>query len=117
MSTKTSEPTITNQQAGASAAAVDISHIRELFPVLQQEVNGQPLVYFDNAATTQKPKAVLDALNGYYTTMNANIHRGVHTLADRATAAFEVALFRCLFVLSFFVSFCGSCCFVFSVER
>ena len=68
---------------------LDVTKIREQFPVLHQEVNGQPLVYFDNAATNQKPQAVLDALNDYYKTMNANIHRGVHTLADRATAAFE----------------------------
>ncbi len=69
--------------------AFDIDRIRAQFPVLHQEVNGQQLVYFDNAATTQKPKVVLDALTDYYQTMNANIHRGVHTLADRATAAFE----------------------------
>ena len=68
---------------------LDIIKIREQFPVLHQEVNGQPLVYFDNAATTQKPKVVLDALSDYYSTMNSNIHRGVHTLADRATNAFE----------------------------
>lgn len=73
----------------SSTKDLDISKIREQFPVLHQEVNGQPLVYFDNAATNQKPQAVLDALNDYYKTMNANIHRGVHTLADRATAAFE----------------------------
>lgn len=90
MSNNASEHTIPNTPAGASAAsALDISKIREQFPVLQQEVNGHSLVYFDNAATTQKPKVVLDALNDYYTTMNANIHRGVHTLADRATTAFE----------------------------
>ncbi len=90
MNNHTSEHTITNTSSGTSSVPVlDISKIREQFPVLQQEVNGQPLAYFDNAATTQKPKVVLDALNDYYSTMNANIHRGVHTLADRATAAFE----------------------------
>ena len=73
----------------SSAKTLDLTKIREQFPVLHQEVNGQPLVYFDNAATTQKPQVVLDALNNYYNTMNANIHRGVHTLADLATAAFE----------------------------
>jgi cysteine desulfurase / selenocysteine lyase len=68
---------------------LDIEKIRQDFPILHQEVNGKPLVYFDNAATTQKPKAVIDALTGYYSGYNANIHRGVHTLADKATAAFE----------------------------
>lgn len=79
----TSAHTLKNQQG------LDIAAIREQFPVLHQQVNGHSLVYFDNAATTQKPQVVLDALNNYYTTMNANIHRGVHTLADRATQAFE----------------------------
>ncbi|SDL83489.1 cysteine desulfurase / selenocysteine lyase [Catalinimonas alkaloidigena] len=67
----------------------DVEKIRQDFPVLHQEVNGKPLAYFDNAATTQKPQAVLDALTHYYTQDNANIHRGIHTLAERATAAFE----------------------------
>lgn len=67
-----------------------IEQIRLDFPVLDQEVNGSPLIYFDNAATTQKPKAVLEALNQYYTLDNANIHRGIHALAERATAAFEL---------------------------
>lgn len=66
-----------------------IEDIRAQFPVLHQEVNGKPLVYFDNAATTQKPQRVIDALNHYYTGINANIHRGIHTLAERATEAFE----------------------------
>lgn len=68
---------------------LDINKIRKEFPVLDQEVNGKPLVYFDNAATNQKPQRVIDALVNYYQHDNANIHRGVHTLAERATAAFE----------------------------
>ena len=68
---------------------LDIQKIRADFPVLDQLVNGRPLVYFDNAATTQKPRAVLDALTRYYEHDNANIHRGIHTLAERATANFE----------------------------
>lgn len=68
---------------------LDIQKIREEFPILHQEVNGNPLVYFDNAATSQKPKSVIKAINDYYTQDNANIHRGVHTLAERATNAFE----------------------------
>jgi cysteine desulfurase/selenocysteine lyase len=67
----------------------DIEKIRSLFPVLHQEVHGKPLVYFDNAATTQKPQSVLDALMGYYNHDNSNIHRGAHALADRATRYFE----------------------------
>ena len=59
------------------------------FPILNREVKGKPLVYFDNAATSQKPQAVIDALVNYYTSYNANIHRGIHTLAEEATAAFE----------------------------
>lgn len=68
---------------------IDIAEIRQQFPILHQEVNGYPLAYFDNAATTQKPQVVIDALNGYYSEYNSNIHRGVHTLAEKATSAFE----------------------------
>lgn len=67
----------------------DLEKIRGLFPVLHQEVHGRPLVYFDNAATTQKPQSVLDALRNYYEHDNSNIHRGAHTLADRATRHYE----------------------------
>lgn len=72
-----------------STPAVSIEDIRKEFPVLNQEVNGHPLVYFDNAATTQKPKAVIDALIDYYQGYNSNIHRGIHTLAEKATKAYE----------------------------
>src|SRR6185437_3813897 len=67
----------------------DVAKIRELFPVLGREVNNQLLVYLDNAATSQKPQVVIDALNHYYSNYNANIHRGIHTLAEEATAAYE----------------------------
>ena len=69
---------------------LDILKIRADFPVLDQQVNGSPLIYFDNAATTQKPKSVIDALSHYYASDNANIHRGIHALAERATTAFEL---------------------------
>ncbi|CAI3264935.1 cysteine desulfurase [Enterococcus cecorum] len=69
----------------------DAKKIRADFPVLDQIVNDEPLIYLDNAATTQKPQAVLDVLNHYYLYDNANVHRGVHTLAERATAEFEEA--------------------------
>ena len=68
---------------------LDINKIRQDFPILEQSINGKKLVYFDNAATTQKPIQVLDALNDYYRGYNANIHRGIHHLAEKATAAFE----------------------------
>ena len=67
----------------------EILNIRSEFPVLDQQVNGHPLTYLDNAATTQKPQRVIDALTNYYSKDNANIHRGIHTLAERATKAFE----------------------------
>jgi cysteine desulfurase/selenocysteine lyase len=69
----------------------DVHNIRAQFPVLQRKVKGHPLVYFDNAATAQKPQVVIDALLNYYTGYNANIHRGIHTLAEEATAAFEAS--------------------------
>jgi cysteine desulfurase/selenocysteine lyase len=69
----------------------DVAAIRNLFPILNRKVKGKDLVYFDNAATSQKPIQVIDALVHYYTHYNANIHRGLHTLADEATAAYEAA--------------------------
>jgi cysteine desulfurase/selenocysteine lyase len=72
-----------------ATTAIDIEKIRAQFPVLEQKVNGKPLIYFDNAATNQKPKLVIDALVNYYQGYNANIHRGIHTLAEKATKAFE----------------------------
>ena len=67
----------------------DITRIRQDFPILSRQVHGKPLVYFDNAATSQKPQIVIDALSNYYQRYNANIHRGIHSLADEATAAYE----------------------------
>ena len=74
-----------------NAPAFDADRIRADFPILQQQVNGHPLVYLDNAATTQKPEAVIDAISNYYRHDNANVHRGSHALSDRATACFEAA--------------------------
>lgn len=74
---------------GATTAQFDIEKIRKEFPILHQEIEGHPLVYLDNAATTQKPQQVIKALNEYYEQYNANIHRGIHTLAEKATHAFE----------------------------
>ena len=73
------------------SSAFDVERIREDFPVLHQEVNGHPLVYLDNAATSQKPQCVIDALVDYYSTENSNVHRGVHTLSQRATDDYEAA--------------------------
>src|SRR5580765_4061272 len=69
----------------------DVSKIREDFPILHQQVHGHPLVYLDNAATTQKPRGVIDRLVRYYETENSNIHRGVYALSQRATTAYEEA--------------------------
>ena len=70
---------------------MDIEQIRADFPILHQQVNGKPLVYLDNGATTQKPQVVIDALANYYRTTNSNVHRGAHTLSDQATQMFEDA--------------------------
>jgi cysteine desulfurase/selenocysteine lyase len=75
----------------AAGAGFDVEKIRADFPILRRQIRGRPLTYLDNAATTQKPQAVLDALIGYYTTSNANVHRGVHLLSEIATEAHEVA--------------------------
>nr|MCU0384641.1 SufS family cysteine desulfurase [Flavihumibacter sp.] len=69
----------------------DVDSIREEFPILKRMVKGKPLVYLDNAATTQKPLAVIEGLTRYYSEYNANIHRGIHSLAEEATAAFEAS--------------------------
>ena len=73
---------------------LDIQKIRADFPILSQKVNGKPLVYFDNAATSQKPQVVIDAEANYYKEINANIHRGVHTLSQLATDAYEASRFK-----------------------
>jgi len=84
-----------NTQAAASVAvsknSYDINRIREDFPILSKKVHGKNLVYLDNAATAQKPTYVIDKVNRYYTSMNANIHRGVHALSQEATEGFESA--------------------------
>jgi cysteine desulfurase / selenocysteine lyase len=73
------------------AAALDVDAIRRDFPILHQQVNGKPLVYLDNAASSQRPQAVIDAISSYYQRDHANVHRGVHTLSQRATDAYEGA--------------------------
>src|SRR5437879_1827991 len=78
----------------AIAKPMNWASVRADFPILGQKVHGQPLVYFDNAATTQKPRAVIEPLAHYYERDNANVHRGIHELSNRATAAFEAARAR-----------------------
>src|SRR6186713_1473936 len=73
---------------------IDWRALRQDFPILDQEVHGHPLIYFDNAATSQKPRAVLEALRHYYEHDNANVHRGLHELSNRATEAYESARAR-----------------------
>jgi cysteine desulfurase/selenocysteine lyase len=75
----------------AATTSIDWNAIRQDFPILDQKVHGHPLVYFDNAATTQKPRAVIEALRRYYENDNANVHRGLHELSTRATEAYEGA--------------------------
>jgi cysteine desulfurase / selenocysteine lyase len=76
---------------GPLSDALDVSKIRKDFPILKQKIHGKPLVYLDNGATSQKPQIVIDTLNRYYAAENSNIHRGVHFLSERATAAYETA--------------------------
>lgn len=87
MTTETGIPT-------AQKKMVDWAKLRADFPILDQKVHGHPLIYFDNAASGQKPRAVLDALRHYYERDNANVHRGIHELSNRATAAFEASRAR-----------------------
>jgi cysteine desulfurase/selenocysteine lyase len=75
----------------SSAPALDVARVRADFPVLAQQVHGKPLVYLDNAATSQKPQAVIDAVSDFYAHSNANVHRGVHTLSVHATELYEGA--------------------------
>ncbi len=77
-----------------SSRTPDWSSLRKDFPILDQQVHGQPLIYFDNAATSQKPRAVINALRHYYERDNANVHRGIHELSNRATTAYEAARAR-----------------------
>ncbi|HEY6169676.1 MAG TPA: cysteine desulfurase [Verrucomicrobiae bacterium] len=81
----------TEASAPPMKKTTDWAALRRDFPILDQQVHGYPLVYLDNAATSQKPRAVLDALQHYYTRDNANVHRGIHELSNRSTAAFEAA--------------------------
>jgi len=75
----------------AASAAYDVESVRADFPILSEHIGDRPLTYLDNAASTQKPRSVLDAVTSYYEHDNANVHRGVHTLSERATIAFEGA--------------------------
>ena len=77
--------------SAVSGAVLDVARVRADFPILRRQVHGKPLVYLDNAATTQKPQHVLDAITAYYAGQNANVHRGVHLLSQEATDAFEAA--------------------------
>ena len=81
----------TSSHTGDPLLDFDVAKVKEDFPILNQTVNGHPLVYLDNAATSQKPQSVIDALVGYYSSDNSNVHRGVHTLSQRATDHYEEA--------------------------
>jgi cysteine desulfurase / selenocysteine lyase len=77
--------------AASASSTLDVARIRADFPILQRQVNGRPLIYLDNAATTQKPRQVIDSLVDFYTNTNANVHRGVHTLSVESTDLYEAA--------------------------
>src|SRR5690606_13312377 len=77
-------------EQATALVSFDVQRVREHFPILSRTVNGKPLVYLDNGATTQKPKQVVDAIQAYYTDINSNIHRGVHHLSQLATDAYEI---------------------------
>ena len=78
-------------EAKTAPPQFDVEAVRRDFPILSQQVNGKPLIYLDNAASSQRPEAVLQAMDRYYREMHSNVHRGAHTLGDRATSAFESA--------------------------
>src|SRR4051812_25495639 len=82
-------PTVEAGKSAAAPQSFNVAQIREQFPILKQLAHGHPLVYLDNAATTQKPSCVIDTLERYYSAENANIHRGIHLFSERATKAFE----------------------------
>jgi cysteine desulfurase/selenocysteine lyase len=85
------DPAVYQVIPGTATVGFDAERVRRDFPILHQQVNGHPLVYLDNAATTQKPESVIQAMVDYYRRDNANVHRGAHALSDRATGAFEGA--------------------------
>ncbi len=72
-------------------SGLNVYKLRKEFPILDQKVNGNPLIYFDNAATNQKPLSVINSISNYYKTINSNVHRGVHSLSEKATSAYEEA--------------------------
>ncbi len=88
---KPSPETLVKDAGQGSGIRLNVARIREDFPILRQKVHGKPLVYLDNAATSQKPQVVIDALARYYSSQNANIHRGVHALSELATYEYEKA--------------------------
>ena len=88
--TESSQTALSGNQIDTS---FDVNALRARFPILAKRIRGNPFIYLDNAATTQKPQSVIDVLNEYYTDQNANIHRGIHYLSEQATEAYEEA--RC----------------------
>src|SRR5882724_3629746 len=77
-----------------ASPTIDWTRLRQDFPILDEKVNGHPLIYFDNAATSQKPRLVVEAIKNYYEHNNANVHRGIHELSNRATEGYEAARAR-----------------------
>jgi cysteine desulfurase / selenocysteine lyase len=84
-------PALPIPMASAGSAPLDPVALRRDFPILRQEINGHPLIYLDSASSSQKPQVVIDALDAYYSDYNANVHRGIYTIGERATAEYERA--------------------------
>src|SRR5688500_17052063 len=82
---------VQDTRTGVARPTLDVARIRADFPILETLARGKPLVYFDNAATSQKPRSVIDAVSSYYESSNANIHRGVHYLSELATESYEAS--------------------------
>src|SRR5438445_1436096 len=91
MSIRPATKVLSPVQRIATPERFDVWEVRKDFPILRQKIHGQPLVYLDNAATSQKPQAVIDTLSRFYATDNSNVHRGVHLLSQRATEEYEAA--------------------------
>ena len=84
-----------NSTAALTTPAFNVDALRQDFPILSRAVRGKPLVYLDNAATSQKPTQVIETISRYYSEYNSNIHRGVHSLSEEATSAYEAAREKC----------------------
>ena len=103
-------------QAASAQPSLDVARIREDFPILNRMVYGKPLVYLDNAATSQKPRSVIESLVDYYENYNANVHRGVHSLSMEATDAMEAARTKVAKFVGAETDECIICCLLYTSD-